>query len=121
MRIFPTSITLAATLCLSLTGCKPESIEPQRLGFILEQNTQLKKSIVEMQNLITQAGEEDPTITSRIDQKEKEITAALQELNQLSEEENQAQIRVLELETRLTQFKADFESMQKQVIKLEQE
>lgn len=106
---------------LTLTACKPESIAPERLSFILEQNTQLKKSIIDMQGIIAQAGEPDPSLESRIEQAEKEITNALKELNNLSEQENQAQIRILELETRLSQFRTDFETMQKQVTKLETE
>ncbi len=119
MKIVPTSIALAALLSLTLTSCKPESIDPQRLSFILEQNAQLKQSIVEMQGIIAASGEEDPSINDRIQQAEKDITQSLKELNDLSEEENQAQIRILELGTRLTQFRADFEALQKQVSKVE--
>ncbi len=119
MKILTTSIALAAVLGLTLTSCKPESIDPQRLSFILDQNAQLKQSIVDMQGIITEAGEADPSINARIEQAEKDITQSLQELNRLSDEENQAQIRILELGTRLTQFRADFEAMQKQVTKVE--
>ncbi len=117
VKIVPTSLALAAILGLTLSSCKPESIDPQRLSFILDQNAQLKQSIIDMQGMIAKAGEEDPSINDRIEQVEKDIKASLQELDELSEEENQAQIRTLELETRLTQFRADFETMQKQVSK----
>ncbi|MFI3243445.1 MAG: hypothetical protein R3Y56_04245 [Akkermansia sp.] len=119
MKIVPTSIALVAVLGLMLTSCKPESIDPQRLSFILDQNAQLKQSIINMQGIIADAGEQDPSINERIEQVEQDITQSLQELDHLSEEENQAQIRLLELETRLTQFRADFEAMQKQVSKVE--
>lgn len=115
MKILTTSLTLGATLCLSLVGCKPKGGDPQQLSFILEQNAQLKQSIEAMNTTIAQAGDKDPSLTERIQKLEAEITLALKQLNQTGEQETQAQLRILELEARLAQFRSDFEAMQQQI------
>ena len=105
-------LSLVLVLGLVCTSCKPESIDPQRLGVILEQNAKLQKSMMLMQQSIDRAGELDPSLAQRTEQLEKEMSESIQELNQLADEGHLSEMRLLELESRLKSFEATFTKMQ---------
>lgn len=115
MNSLTSSIPLSALLFLSLSACQPEETASERLGFILEQNEQLKQSISTMQSSIDRAGEYDETLYARVEQMKKQVTEEILALTDLDKQEHQTQIRIIELQSRLSKFQSDFTLLQKQL------
>ena len=91
---------------------KPESIDVERLGLILDQNMELQKNIAAMQQTIDRAGEADPSLPERVAELEKEISATIEQINALADETHASEMRIIELESRLSTFEASFTRMQ---------
>lgn len=109
------AVAAAAGVLPFFSGCTPKTSDPEQLRAMHEQNAELRREIAQMQGQIEQAGDPVPDLDDRIAEKEKEIAAAIRELDELSEQETEMRLRVIELQDRLDAFRASFRMMQNDI------
>ena len=101
-----------------MSSCTPQVPDPEQLRLAHEQNDALRKEIIRMEQLITQAGELQPGLADIIETKEQALAAALTELTSLKRKETEAKLRVIELQDRRDAFRSSFRVLQSETANL---
>lgn len=109
------ALAVAAGVLPLFSACTPKTTDPEQLRAMHEQNAELRREIAQMQGQIEQAGEAVPGLDDQIAAKETEIAAAIRELDELSQQETEMRLRVIELQDRLDAFRASFRMMQNDI------
>lgn len=110
--------SIVCVCTVSLSSCYPQADNPEQLCLAHEQNAVLRKEIVRMQQIVKQAGDIEPGLAESIEAKERELTAALNELKQLKQQQTAAKLRVIQLQDRLDAFRANFRLLQSETANL---
>ncbi len=103
---------MATLLCV--ISCKPESASPQTLSLLMMQNDKLRESVATMEATISQSGDHDPLLLKKIQQAEQDLARDIRELTALRTKNSEDEIRLLELEQRLSAFEKEFTAMQRE-------
>ncbi len=117
LSILP-SLCVCTGCAVLLSSCYPQTDNPEQLRLAHEQNAVLRKEIVRMQQIVKQAGDIEPGLAESIEAKEKELTAALNELKQLKRQQTEAKLRVIHLQDRLDAFRSNFRLLQSETANL---
>ena len=112
------TLCLGAVLITAMSSCTPQVPDPEQLRLAHEQNDALRKEIIRMEQLITQAGELQPGLADIIETKEQALAAALTELTSLKRKETEAKLRVIELQDRRDAFRSSFRVLQSETANL---
>lgn len=117
VKLFSTTIMLLSTaaLCLTGAGCKPQAPDLERLRTVETNNEQLRQKIADMQKRIREAGTEIPDLKEQIDTRTEAINNTLAHKTELRRKETAVRLRYIELDTRLNEFRTEFNKMQKDI------
>lgn len=99
----------------TMTACKPQAPDMERLSALQRNNAELRKEIARMQTLIRQAGEDTPELQQQIERRNSEVVAAYKQMEALREKETELKMRRIELESRLDSFRDTFARLQNEI------
>ena len=99
----------------TMTACKPQAPDMERLSALQRNNAELRKEIARMQTLIRQAGEDTPELQQQIERRNSEVVAAYKQIEALREKETELKMRRIELESRLDSFRDTFARLQNEI------
>ncbi len=109
-------MTVCAVLGAALAvSCAPKTTSPEQLRRVHEQNAELRKEIASMEKAISRAGEETPDMADTITRKEEQLADAVRRLDETNARETEMKLRVIELQDRLSEFRASFRMLQNEI------
>ncbi len=100
------------SLSLALCSCEPESVAPEKLTAILNQNLHLREKISSLQRIISRSGDIDSNIPERIAQVESELATAIHKSSQLDGKKTDREIQLIDLEDRHKSLSEQFSKLQ---------
>lgn len=115
---FYSRLSLGVLLISVTSSCKPQAPNPEQLRLAHEQNAALRQEIINMQQMVKQAGDIQPGLADLIAEKEQQLADRLNELTQLKRQETEAKLRVIELQDRRDAFRSNFRVLQSETANL---
>ncbi|MBR5523400.1 MAG: hypothetical protein IKV82_08050 [Akkermansia sp.] len=114
-RQFSVWLVAGAAMLATMTACKPQAPDMERLSALQRNNAELRMEIARMQALIRQAGEDTPELQQQIERRNSEVVAAYKQMEALREKETELKMRRIELESRLDSFRDTFARLQNEI------
>lgn len=110
-------LTACAVLgAAAAVSCAPKTTSPEQLRAVHEQNAELRKEIATMEKTIARAGaEDDASVAEDISRKELRLADAVRRLDATNARETEMKLRVIELQDRLSAFRASFRLLQSEI------
>lgn len=110
-------LTACAVLGAALAvSCAPKTTSPKQLRAVHEQNAELRKEIATMEKTISRAGADDGVdVAEEIVRKEAQLADAVRRLDEVNARETEMKLRVIELQDRLSAFRASFRMLQSEI------
>lgn len=105
-------LALGALAALSSSCRRDDALDAQRLEELRALNEQLGKEISHMEANISRVGSERPSLDEDIRTREKEINDLRLRLSQQKDEIYDANVRLIALRSRLSEFRHDFSVLQ---------
>ena len=97
-------------------SCAPKTTSPEQLRAVHEQNAELRKEIASMEKTTSRAGEDwDANLPDEITRKEALLADAVRRLDDANARETEMKLRVIELQDRLSAFRASFRMLQSEI------
>ena len=97
-------------------SCAPKTTSPEQLRAVHEQNAELRKEIATMEKTIAHAGaDDDANVAEDISRKELRLADAVRRLDAANARETEMKLRVIELQDRLSAFRASFRLLQSEI------
>lgn len=114
-RVKPLMTVCTVLAAAAAASCAPKTTSPEQLRAVHEQNAELRKEVASMEKVISRAGEESPDLTDSITLKEEQLADAVRRLDEANARETELKLRVIELQDRLSAFRASFRMLQNEI------
>lgn len=114
-RVKPVMTVCAVLVAAVAASCAPKTTSPDQLRKVHEQNAELRREIASMEKAISRAGEDTPELPENITAKEARLADAVRRLDEANARETELKLRVIELQDRLSEFRASFRMLQNEV------
>lgn len=109
-------MTVCAVLAAAaVVSCTPKTTSPEQLRAVHKQNAELRKEIASMEKVIARAGSDTADLTEEIAGKEEQLADAVRRLDEANARETEMKLRVIELQDRLSAFRASFRMLQNEI------
>lgn len=112
------SLTTASVLALGAlaalsSGCRrDDAADAQRLEELCALNEQLSQEIAHMETNISRVGDVNPSLDDDLRAREQEISELRERVSQQKDEIYDANVRLIALRSRLSEFRHDFSTLQ---------
>lgn len=115
-RVKPLLTACAVLGAAMAVSCAPKTTSPKQLRAVHEQNAELRKEIATMEKTISRAGADDGVdVAEEIVRKEAQLADAVRRLDEVNARETEMKLRVIELQDRLSAFRASFRMLQSEI------